>query len=86
MDDVDPRADGSFSTISAWVTFDAQYSYTIKNWLGRELTTRVGVYNLADADPPRVNGPTTSYDYTLADPRGTACVRQVDRAVLRADR
>ncbi len=70
LDDVDPRADGSFSTISAWVTFDAQYSYTVKNWLGRELTARIGVYNLADADPPRVNGLTYSYDYTLADPRG----------------
>ena len=71
LDDVDPRADGSFTTISAWVTFDAQYSYTVKNWLGRELTARIGVYNLADADPPRVNGLTYSYDYTLAaDPRG----------------
>jgi iron complex outermembrane receptor protein len=70
QDDVDPRADGSFDTISAWVTFDAQYSYTLKNWLGRELTMRLGVYNLADADPPKVNGLTTSYDYTLADPRG----------------
>ena len=70
LDDVDPGADGSFSTISAWVTFDAQYSYTVKNWLGRQLIARIGVYNLADADPPRVNGLTTSYDYTLADPRG----------------
>jgi outer membrane receptor protein involved in Fe transport len=70
LDDVDPRADGSFDSISAWVTFDAQYSYTIKNWLGRELTMRIGVYNLADADPPKVNGLTTSFDYTLHDPRG----------------
>jgi outer membrane receptor protein involved in Fe transport len=70
LDDVDPRADGSFDTISAWVTFDAQYSYTVKNWLGRELTMRIGVYNLADTDPPHVNGLTTSYDYYLADPRG----------------
>jgi hypothetical protein len=70
QDDVDPRADGSFDTISAWVTVDLQYSYTLKNWLGRELTMRIGVYNVADADPPKVNGLTTSYDYTLADPRG----------------
>jgi iron complex outermembrane recepter protein len=70
LDDVDPRADGSYDTISSWVTFDLQYSYTLKNWLGRELTMRIGVYNLADADPPKVNGLTTSYDYTLADPRG----------------
>jgi outer membrane receptor protein involved in Fe transport len=69
-DDVNPNPDGSYDTISAWVTFDAQYSYTVKNWIGRELTARVGVYNLADADPPRVNGTTSSYDYTLHDPRG----------------
>ena len=31
---------------------------------------RIGVYNLADTDPPHVNGLTTSYDYYLADPRG----------------
>jgi iron complex outermembrane recepter protein len=70
QDDVDPRADGSYDTISAWVTVDLQYGYTVKNWLGRELTMRIGVYNVADADPPKVNGLTTSYDYTLADPRG----------------
>ena len=70
LDDVDPRADGSFDTVSAWVTFDVQYGYTIKNWLGRELTMRVGLYNLADTDPPHVNGLTTSYDLYLADPRG----------------
>jgi iron complex outermembrane receptor protein len=70
LDDVNPRADGSFDTISAWITFDLQYSYTVKNWIGQELTTRVGVYNLADADPPHVNGTSTSYDYTLHDPRG----------------
>jgi iron complex outermembrane receptor protein len=69
-DDVNPNPDGSYDTISAWVTFDLQYSYTVRNWIGRELTARVGVYNLADADPPRVNGTTSSYDYTLHDPRG----------------
>jgi outer membrane receptor protein involved in Fe transport len=69
-DDVNPHPDGSFDTISAWVTFDVQYSYTLKNFIGRELTGRIGLYNLFDADPPRVNGLTSSYDYTLHDPRG----------------
>ncbi|HLK37872.1 MAG TPA: TonB-dependent receptor [Polyangiaceae bacterium] len=69
-DDVNPRPDGSFDTISAWMTFDLQYGYTFKNWIGKELTARVGVYNLLDSDPPHVNGQTTSYDYTLHDPRG----------------
>jgi outer membrane receptor protein involved in Fe transport len=70
QDDVNPHPDGSFDTISAWVTFDVQYSYTLKNFIGRELTARIGLYNLFDADPPKVNGLTTSYDYTLHDPRG----------------
>ncbi len=70
QDDVNPRPDGSFDTISAWVTFDVQYGYTLKNWIGREVTARIGLYNLFDASPPRVNGLTTSYDYTLHDPRG----------------
>jgi outer membrane receptor protein involved in Fe transport len=70
QDDVNPRPDGSFDSISPWVTFDAQYSYTLKNFIGKELTARIGVYNLFDADPPRVNGLTSSYDYTLHDPRG----------------
>jgi len=69
-DDVDPRPDGTFDTISAWVTFDAQYGYTLKDVIGRELTLRVGVLNLLDAAPPKVNGLTSSYDYTLHDPRG----------------
>jgi iron complex outermembrane recepter protein len=69
-DDVNPRPDGSFTTISAWTTLDAQYSYTLKNTFGRELTVRVGVYNMFDADPPKVNGLLVSYDHTLADPRG----------------
>jgi hypothetical protein len=69
-DDVNPKPDGSFDDISAWFTFDAQYAYRLKGVIGEELTLRVGVYNLFDADPPKVNGITTSYDYTLHDPRG----------------
>jgi iron complex outermembrane receptor protein len=69
-DDVNPNPDGSFDSISPWVTFDIQYGYTLKNFIGKELTARIGLYNLFDADPPKVNGLTTSYDYTLHDPRG----------------
>jgi iron complex outermembrane receptor protein len=70
LDDVNPHPDGGFDTISAWVTFDAQYAYTFKDVIGQELTVRVGIYNLFDADPPKVNGLTASYDSTLHDPRG----------------
>jgi iron complex outermembrane receptor protein len=69
-DDVNPRPDGTFDSVSAWVTFDLQYGYTLKDVIGRELTVRAGVYNLLDADPPKVNGLNYSYDYTLHDPRG----------------
>jgi iron complex outermembrane recepter protein len=70
LDDVNPRPDGSFEEIAAWVTFDIQYAYTLKDVVGQEVTVRVGAYNVFDADPPKVNGLSTSYDYTLHDPRG----------------
>jgi iron complex outermembrane receptor protein len=69
-DDVNPRPDGSFDTVDAWITFDLMYSYTLKDMIGKELTFRVGVYNIADSAPPSVNGLTTSYEITMHDPRG----------------
>jgi iron complex outermembrane receptor protein len=69
-DDVNPKPDGSFDTVSSWITFDVMYSYTIKDMIGKELTFRVGLYNIADSPPPSVNGLTTSYEITLHDPRG----------------
>jgi outer membrane receptor protein involved in Fe transport len=69
-DDVNPEPDGSFDKISPWITFDAQYAYRLKDVIGEELVFRIGVYNMFDADPPKVNGLTTSYDYTVHDPRG----------------
>jgi outer membrane receptor protein involved in Fe transport len=69
-DDVEPNLDGSFDTVAAWITFDVMYSYTLKDMIGKELTFRVGVYNIADSPPPSVNGLTTSYELTLHDPRG----------------
>jgi outer membrane receptor protein involved in Fe transport len=69
-DDVNPEPNGTFDQISAWITFDAQYAYRLKDVIGEELTFRIGAYNLFDTDPPKVNGLTTSYDYTLHDPRG----------------
>jgi outer membrane receptor protein involved in Fe transport len=70
QDDAVPNPDGTFPNVSAWVTFDAQYAYTVKEVIGREFTVRVGVMNLADADPPKVNGTQYAYDFTLHDPRG----------------
>jgi outer membrane receptor protein involved in Fe transport len=69
-DDVNPLADGSFTKVDPWITFDAQYAYRLKDFIGEEMVFRIGVYNMFDADPPRVNGLTTSYDVTVHDPRG----------------
>lgn len=69
-DDVNPHPDGSFDTVDAWITFDLMYSYTLKDVIGKELTFRVGVYNIADSAPPSVNGLTASYELTMHDPRG----------------
>jgi iron complex outermembrane receptor protein len=70
-DDVNPVPPlGTFDKIAAWITFDAQYAYRLKDVIGEELKFTVGLYNIFDTDPPKVNGLTTSFDYTLHDPRG----------------
>jgi len=69
-DDLLPEADGSFDKIAAWITLDAQYAYRLKDVIGEELRFTIGVYNVFDADPPKVNGLASSYDVTTHDPRG----------------
>jgi outer membrane receptor protein involved in Fe transport len=55
--------------VDAQFTFDLQYGYTIKDWIGKELTARIGMYNVLDAVPPSANA-TAGYDVMLYDPRG----------------
>jgi len=69
-DDLQPNVDGSFDRIGAWLSLDLQYGYVLKNVIGKELALRVGVYNLFDADPPRVNGSAAAYELGTHDPRG----------------
>jgi outer membrane receptor protein involved in Fe transport len=60
---------GAYNEVDAIVTFDAQYGYTIDDWIGEALTLRVGVYNLFDQDPPFVDD-LTGFAPTTHDPRG----------------
>jgi iron complex outermembrane receptor protein len=70
-DDSDAGRAGNFrGHIAAFFTMDLQYGYTIKDWIGEDVTVRIGVINLADADPPIVTTETTGYDPLLHDPRG----------------
>lgn len=70
-DDHDAGRSGDFSgSIDAFVTMDAQYGYTIKDWVGDALTFRVGVTNLLDQDPPVVTTETAGFEPMLHDPRG----------------
>lgn len=68
-DDNDVHDDGSLGRIGAWFTVDLQYGYTIKDWIGKELTFRVGAYNIFDKQPPSANS-TNGFDPLLHDPRG----------------
>jgi outer membrane receptor protein involved in Fe transport len=59
--------------VSSWTTIDAQYGYTLKDFIGKELTFRVGVYNLLNSAPPNAVGSALNlagFDPELHDPRG----------------
>jgi iron complex outermembrane recepter protein len=70
QDDIEPNADGSFDSIDAWFSLDLQYSYTLEDVIGEKIALRVGCYNIADADPPSVNGSAAAYEAAVHDPRG----------------
>lgn len=69
-DDVQPNLDGSFDWIKAMFTLDLQYGYTFKNVIGEEIVFRLGMYNVFDANPPKVNGSAVAYELGIHDPRG----------------
>ncbi len=59
--------------IGSFTTVDLQYSYTLKDFIGKELTMRLGVYNLLDSDPPYAEPgqiALSGFDPSLHDPRG----------------
>jgi iron complex outermembrane receptor protein len=70
-DDSEAGHAGDFSgSVDAFFTMDANYGYTIKDWVGTALTFRVGVNNLADQDPPIVTTEQTGFEAMAHDPRG----------------
>lgn len=73
-DDAVPPQSGEQRDISPWTTVDVGYGYTINEWIGKELTLRVGVLNVADTPPPFTKAGTktgaTAFEPLLYDPRG----------------
>ncbi|HET8934594.1 MAG TPA: TonB-dependent receptor plug domain-containing protein, partial [Polyangiales bacterium] len=67
--DNDVDANGNLGHLAARVTVDLQYGVTIPNWLGKELSFRVGAYNLFDTFPP-VTRDQNGHETLLYDPRG----------------
>ena len=59
----------AFPSVDAWLTLDLQYSYRIDEGDGQGTTFRVGVLNLAGAEPPTLDTP-LGYDTQTHDPRG----------------
>ncbi|HKU37041.1 MAG TPA: TonB-dependent receptor, partial [Polyangiales bacterium] len=68
-DDNNISPDGSLGNLSAWFTLDAQYSYSIKDWVGKELVLRIGIYNMTDSLPEQTRD-LNGFETLLYDPRG----------------
>jgi iron complex outermembrane receptor protein len=66
----DTARTGGSPHIPAWFTFDLQYGYSIKDFIGKEAGFRVGVFNLLDSMPPTVFGAYAPYEGEVHDPRG----------------
>ena len=83
-DDNDSGHAGDFmGNIDAWFTMDLQYGYTIKDWIGKELTLRVGVTNLRIRIRPW-SPPKRGLRPDAARSSWTPGLRQADLGVLRA--
>ena len=67
--DNDVKPDGSLGKLEAQLTCDLQYGYTIADWIGQELSLRIGIYNVFDTLPPATQD-NNGFDATLYDPRG----------------
>ncbi|MFI5306462.1 MAG: TonB-dependent receptor domain-containing protein [Polyangiales bacterium] len=68
-----PGVKVALPTLASMTTVDLQYGYTLKDVVGKELTMRVGVYNVLDTPPPfaqpgQLNN--SGFDPLLHDPRG----------------
>jgi hypothetical protein len=61
--------DGSLAMLNAIFTFDVQYAYSIRDWFGKELSFRIGLYNVFDTLPPATRD-NNGFEALLYDPRG----------------
>jgi iron complex outermembrane receptor protein len=68
-DDNAVNANGSLGRLDAVFTLDAQYGYAIKDWIGKELVFRIGVYNMFDTLPQQTRD-LNGFESMLYDPRG----------------
>jgi outer membrane receptor protein involved in Fe transport len=75
-DDNAVQPDASLGRLPAQLILDAQYGYTIKDWIGKELTLRVGVYNIFDTLPTQTRD-LNGFETLLYDPRGTMAYAKV---------
>ena len=55
--------------VAPWFIFDLQYAYSLAEWLGDDVSLRVGVYNVLDQAPPRASE-VSGYEPLVYDPRG----------------
>src|SRR4029077_5629468 len=69
LDEHSARPKGSLAEMKAMITFDLQYGYTVKNWIGKQLDFRIGIYNVFDNLPPPTQD-LNGYETLLYDPRG----------------
>jgi iron complex outermembrane recepter protein len=67
--DNDVQPDGSLSRLSALLTCDLQYGYTFRDVIAKELSLRIGLYNVFDTLPPATRD-LNGFDTLLYDPRG----------------
>jgi iron complex outermembrane recepter protein len=67
--DNDVQSDGQLGWLGAQLTCDLQYGYTIPDWIGKELSLRVGIYNVFDTLPPATRD-NNGFETMLYDPRG----------------
>jgi iron complex outermembrane recepter protein len=67
--DNDIDAAGNLGRLAPRVTLDLQYAVAIRDWLGQELSLRIGVYNVFDTFPPTTRDQ-NGHETLLYDPRG----------------
>ncbi|MET0387826.1 MAG: TonB-dependent receptor [Polyangiales bacterium] len=60
---------GNPAILNAMFTIDVQYGYTLRNFIGKELSMRIGLYNLFDRLPPPTRD-NNGFEAMLYDPRG----------------